>query len=127
MAEKLDGNYTRMQQATLKMTWWQHPAKLLPPISKTIKVRRTRHAGDCWRSKDELISNILSWTSSHGRAKVEQPAKTYIQQLSGNTGCSLVNISGAMDEEMGGERVLGRSVQAAWHDYDDNIYIYIYI
>ena len=26
----------------------------LPPISQTIRVRRTRHAGHCWRSKDGL-------------------------------------------------------------------------
>ena len=31
----------------------------LPPIIKTIKVRRTRHAGHCWRSSDELISDVL--------------------------------------------------------------------
>ena len=31
----------------------------LPPITKTIQVRRTRHAGHCWRSKDELISDVL--------------------------------------------------------------------
>ena len=31
----------------------------LPPISQTIQVRRTRHAGHRWRSKDELISDVL--------------------------------------------------------------------
>ena len=31
-----------------------------------IKVRRTRHAGH-YRSRDELISDILLWTPSHGR------------------------------------------------------------
>ena len=41
--------------------WWQHPTRHqlyghLPPITKTIQVRRTRNAGHCWRSKDELIS-----------------------------------------------------------------------
>ena len=30
---------------------------------------RTRHAGHCWRSKDELISDVLLWTSTYGRAK----------------------------------------------------------
>ena len=34
----------------------------LPPITKTIKVRQTRHAGHCWRSRDELISDVLLWT-----------------------------------------------------------------
>ena len=30
-----------------------------PPISQTTQVRRTRHAGRCWRSKVELISDVL--------------------------------------------------------------------
>ena len=41
----------------------------LPPITKTIQVRRTRHAGHCWRSRDELIRDVLLWTPTHGRAK----------------------------------------------------------
>ena len=31
----------------------------LPLISKTIQIRRTRHGGHPWRSKDELISDVL--------------------------------------------------------------------
>ena len=81
MEKKLDSNYTRMLRAVLNKSWRQLYSHL-PPITKTIKVRRTRHAGHCWRSKDELISDILLWTPSHGRAKAGQPAGTYIQQLS---------------------------------------------
>ena len=36
---------------------------------------------DCWRSKDELISDVLLSTLSHGPAKVRRPARSYIQQL----------------------------------------------
>ena len=32
------------------------------PSSHTIQVRRTRHVGHCWRSKDKLISDFLLWT-----------------------------------------------------------------
>ena len=31
----------------------------LPPITKTIQVRRTRHTGHCWRKRDEVISDVL--------------------------------------------------------------------
>ena len=67
LEEKLDGNYTRMLQTILNKSWRQHPIRHqlyghLPPITKTIKVRRTRHTGHCWRSKDELISDVLLWT-----------------------------------------------------------------
>ena len=86
LKKKLDGNYTRMLRAILNKSWRQHPTRNrlhghLPPITKTIQVRRTRHAGHCWRSKDELISDILPWTSAYGQAKAGQPARTYIQQL----------------------------------------------
>ena len=65
MEKKLDGNYTRMLRAILNKSWMQHPTKqhlygLLPPITKTIKVRRIRHAGH--RSRDKLISDVLLWT-----------------------------------------------------------------
>ena len=70
----------------------------MPPITKTIQVWRTRHVGHCWRSKDELISDILRWTPSHGWAKVERPAKTYIQQLCADTGCSLEDLLRVMDD-----------------------------
>ena len=65
---------------------------------KTIQVRRTRHAGHCWRSKDELISDILLWSPSHGRAKVGRRARTDIQQLCADTGYSLEDLPGAMDD-----------------------------
>ena len=74
LEKKLDGNYTRMLRAILNKSWRKHPTRHqlyghLPLITKTIQVRRTRHAGHCWRSRDELISDVLLWTPTHGRAK----------------------------------------------------------
>ena len=59
--KKLDGNYTRMLRAILNKFWRQHLTRHhlyghLPPITKTIQVRQTRHAGHCWRST--LFSSI---------------------------------------------------------------------
>ena len=53
--EKLDGNYTRMLRAILNKSWRQHPTKQqqcthLPPITKTIKVWRAKHAGEAGTS-----------------------------------------------------------------------------
>ena len=61
----------------------------LPHISKTIQIRQTRHAGHC---KDELKSDVLLWTPSHGRASVEKPTRTYQQQLCADTVCSLEDL-----------------------------------
>ena len=103
MEKKLDGNYTRMLQAILNKSWRQHPTKQqlyghLPPTMKTIKIRRTRHVGHYRRSRHKLISDVLLWTPSHGRAKAEHPARTYIQQLCDDTGCSPEDLPKAMDE-----------------------------
>ena len=67
------------------------------PITKTIQVRRTRHAGHCWRSRDELIRDVLLWTPTHGRAKAGRPARTYIQQLCEDTGCCPEDLPRAMN------------------------------
>ena len=101
LEKEIDGNYTRMMRAILNMSWRQHPTRhqlygRLPPITKTIQVRWTRHAGHCWRSRDELIRDVLLWTPTHGRAKAGRPARTYIQQLCEDAGCSPEDLPEAM-------------------------------
>ena len=103
MEKKLDGNYTRMLRAILNKSWRQHPTKQLlyghlPPITKTIQVRRTWHAGYCRRCRDEFIRDVLLWTPSHGRAKSGWPVRTYIQQLCEDTGCSSEDLPEAMND-----------------------------
>ena len=121
LEKKLDGNYTRMLRAILNESWQQHPTRHqlyghLPPITKTIQVRRTRHAGHCWRSRDELIRDVLLWIPIHGRAKAGRPALTYIQQLCEDTGCCPEDIPRAMnDREEWRERVRDiRATSAIW-------------
>ena len=139
MEKKLDGNYTRMLRAILNKFWRQHPTKQQlyghsPPITKTIKIRRTRHAGHCWRRRDEFIRGVLLWTPSHGQAKAGQP----------DTGCSLEDVSEAMDD-WEGWRERGRDIcadgatwwwwnkgvliqnQVAKQRFTKKLYIYIYI
>ena len=101
--------------------WRQHPTRHqlyghLPPITKTIQVRWTRHAGHCWRSRDELISDVLFWTPTHGHAKAGRPARTYIQQLCEDTGCCLEDLPEAMnDREEWRERVRDiRATSTTW-------------
>ena len=104
--KKLDGNYTRMLQAILNKSWRLHSRKKqlyghLPPIKKTIKIRRTRYAGHYWRSRDDLIRDVLLWRPSHGLAKAGRPARTYIQQLCADTGCSPEDPPEAMNDREG--------------------------
>ena len=123
LVKKLIGNYTRMLRAILNKSWRQHPTKKklyshLPPITKTIQVRRTRLAGHSWRSRDELISDVLLLTPTYGRAKAGRPARTYIQQICEDTGCSPEELPEAINDS--NERGSGISVLAARHDDDDD-------
>ena len=128
LEKKLGSNYTRMLRAILNKSWWQHPRRHqiyghLPPTTKTIQARRNRHAGHCWRSRDELISDVLLWTPTYDRAKAGRPARTYIQQLYEDTGCRPEDLPGAMnDREMWRRRV--RDICASGTTW---LYIYIYI
>ena len=129
--KKLDRNCTRMLRAILNIFLKQHPTKqqlygYLPPISKTIQIRQTRHAGHCWRSKDKLISDLFPWTPSHKRTSVGRPTRTYLQQLCTDIACSLEDLPEVMDDrDKWQERV--REIHASsmtwWYIY---IYIYIY-
>ena len=103
LEKELDGNYTRMLRAILNKSWRQHPTRHqlyghLPPIMKTIQIRWTRHGGHCWRSRDELISDVLLWTPTYGQAKAGWPARTYIQQLCENTGWGPEDLPEAMND-----------------------------
>ena len=102
LEKKLDGNYTRMLRAILNKSWWQHPTRHqmydhLLPITKTIQVRRAKHAGHCWSSRDELLSHVLLWTPTYGWAK-----------------------AGRWTIGKSGERGSGISVLPVRHDDDDD-------
>ena len=125
LKNQLDRNYTRMLRAILNKSWRQQPTRHqlyghLPPITKTIQVRRTRHAGHCWRSRDELISDVLLWIPAYGHAKAGRPARTFIQQLCEDTGVALKTCQRRWMIGRSGERESWMSVLAARHDDDDD-------
>ena len=131
LKKKLDGNYTRMLPLILNKSWRQHPTRhqlygQLPLVLKTIQVRRTRHAGHCWWSKDELISDVLLWTPAYGQAKAGRPARTYIQQLCEYTGCSPEDLPEAMNDRVKWrERVSDICASGTWHDDDEDDYGFV--
>ena len=124
LEKKLDGNYTRMLRAILNKSCRQHPTRRqlyghLPPITKTIKVRRARHARHCWRSKGELVSDVLLWTFTYGQAKAGRPARTYSHYV------RTLDVTQKTSRRRwmigrSGERWSGISVLAAQHDDDDD-------
>ena len=40
-----------------------------------------RFAGHCWRSKNELVSDVLLWTPKHGQRSRGSPAKTFVYKM----------------------------------------------
>ena len=125
LEKKLDGNYTRMLRVILSRSWQQHPTRCqlyghLPPITKTIQARRTRHAGHCWRSKDKIVSDVLLWTPAYGQSKAGRPAQhsyssyVMIWDVTPKT-CRRQWMIGRC-----GERGSGISMLAAHDDHDDN-------
>ena len=60
---------------SLELRWWQ-------PFTSLSRELNPTGVGD------KLISDVLQWTPTYGRAKAEGPARTYIQQLCEDTGCN---------------------------------------
>ena len=103
MEKRIDSNCTRILRAVLNKSRMQYPTKKqlydhLPPISKTIQIRRTRHTGHFRRSKSDLISDVLLCIPSHRRVSVGRQAWTYLQQLCTDSGCCLEDHLNAMDD-----------------------------
>ena len=115
-----------MLRAILNKSWRQHPTRHqlyghLPPITKTIQVRRTRHAWHCWRSKDEFISDVDYYGLQHmaKQKQEDQHEHTYsscmrIRDVTLKT-CQKRWMIGKMTRE--GQA--GISVLPARHDDDD--------
>ena len=118
--------------------FWTNPGSSTPwnnscaahylPTSKTIQVRRTWDAGQCSRSKDELISDVLLRIRTHIRTRVCRPARTYFYQFCVDTGCSLEDLPRVMDDRDGWkergrererERESGKPVLSARFDGND--------
>ena len=122
--EKLDGNYTRMLRAVLNKSWLQHPTRHqlyghLLLITKTIQVRRTRHAGHSWRSKDELIRDVLLWTPTYGWEKQDDQHEHTFSSNVRIRDVALKTYQRQWTIGRSGVRCSGISVLVAWHDDDD--------
>ena len=127
MEKKLAGNCSRMLRVVLNKSWRQHPTKqklyvYQPPITKTIQIRRTRQARHCRRSKDELISDVLPWTPSHGRANVCDQLEPMYNSSVLIQDIALKTFRERWTIETNGKRGSGKSVVAARDDDNGDVY-----
>ena len=105
LESKLDGAYTRMLRAALNVSWKEHKTNAelydgIPPITETIRMQRMRFAGHVWRNKNELASDTLLWQPTHGKQNPGRPKRTFIDQLTDDTGCKAQELKTAMDDKL---------------------------
>ena len=67
LENKLNGTHTRMLRAILNIEWSTHLSKErlygnLIQIASVINEKRTRFAGHCYRSKDEVVRDVDTQT-----------------------------------------------------------------
>ena len=113
-----------MLRAILNKSWRQHPTRHqlyghLPPITKTIQVRRTRHAGHCWRSRDELIRDVLLWTPHMAVQKQDDQDEHTFSSYVRIRDVVLKTCLGRWRIGRSGERGSGKSVLPVRHNDDD--------
>ena len=123
LEKKLDGNYTRMLREILNKSLQQHPTRHqlyghLPPITKTIQVRRTRHAGHCWRSRDELIRDVLYGSPHMAAQKQDDQHERTFSSYVRIRDVVLKTYLGRWTKGRSGERGSGISVLPARYDDD---------
>ena len=102
MERKMYGTYTRMLRDIKNKHWNLHLTneelyKNIPKISDTIRKQRLRFAGHCWRSKDELASDLLLWNPTHDKRSRGRPRNSYIDQLKEDTMLKIEELPTAVD------------------------------
>ena len=99
LQDRLNGTYTRLLMCVKNISWKTHPTKLqiygeIPPITTTVARRRAIFAGHCYRSKDQVISDILLWRLPQA-ARGTRP-HTYPDTISRDTGLTVQELGAAM-------------------------------
>ena len=119
-----------MLRGILNKSWWQHPTRHqlyghLPSITKTIQVRRTRHGGHCWRSKDELIRDVLLWIPHMAEQNQDDLLEHIYSSYVRIRDVALKTCQRRWTIGRNGERGSGISVLATRHDDDDDVILQI--
>ena len=91
LAKRIDGCFTRLLRSALGFTWRDHVNNKelyaeVPKATDTIKQKRLKLAGHCYRHPEEAESNLVLWTPNHGKRGRGRPARTFVQQLRDDTG-----------------------------------------
>ena len=83
--KKLDRAYTKMLRVVKNVTNEALYAGL-PRISTTIRERHLRFSGQCWRSENEVVRDLVLWEPQHGKRNVRGQACTSVNLLEADNG-----------------------------------------
>ena len=72
----------------------------LPRVSTIIRERRLRFSGHCWRSRNEVVSDLVLWEPKHGKRSVGGQTHTF-DLLEADTGVPRDCLPAAMDDRVG--------------------------
>ena len=78
----------------------------------------------CWRSKEELISDVLQWTPIHGHTSVSWATRTYISSVQTLDVIWRICLEGRMIGT-DGEWELGKSVLLVGLDDDNDVSLFL--
>ena len=104
MEIKIDGLYTKLLRRVLNVSWMDHVPNTelygdLPLLSSTIRQRRLRFAGHCFRADNQPVTNLLFWDPSQGNRGQGAGIKTFPKLLREDTNLTSDNeIQGLMAE-----------------------------
>ena len=106
--KRLDRAYTKMLRVVKNVTWQKRIANEvlyagLPRISTTIRKRRLTFSDHCWRSENEVVSDLVLWEPKHGKRGVGGQVCTFVDLLQADTEVPRDCLLAVM-----GERVLWR-------------------
>ena len=96
----------KLLRVVKNVTWRQHIANEvlhagLPKIWTTVRERRLSFSGHCWRSRNEVVSNLVLWEPKHGNRSVRGQAGTFVDLLEAVTRVPRDCLPAAMDNRVG--------------------------
>ena len=106
METKIDGLYTKLLRRALNISWRDHVPNQelygdIPKLSSTIRQRRMRFAGHCFRASNQPINKLLFWTPTEGKRGRGAGIKTFHKMLKEDTNLtSTQEIQGLMADRL---------------------------
>ena len=80
------------------------------PLTSYLTSHPSKTSKTCFRSKDELRSDVLLWTPTHGHTSIFWPAKIYIHQLCADTKCRVEDLPKVMTHRHGWRESLDHNI-----------------